>query len=112
MKGAIIKYKSTLERYFDITSRSCKMATMLDRRFWLGYYSVWYDEDLDNNEDPEDILRIARHTYTSDYTTSASDAAKKEPQTYFPNDFGSQMFKKPRTPVMTFIDEIGIYICV
>ena len=59
MKGAIIKCKDTLERYYDITSHSFTVATLLDPRFRLGYYCVRYGEDPDKNEDLEDILRIA-----------------------------------------------------
>ena len=110
MKGAIIKCKDTLERCYGATSHSCTVATMLDPLFRLGYYSVRYDEDPNKNVDPGDILRIARHIYTSGCKTSASDVASTEPQSFIPNEFGSRMFKKPRTAVVTSIDEFDIYM--
>ena len=110
MKGAIIKCKDTLERCYGATSHSCTVATMLDPLFRLGYYSVRYDEDPNKNVDPGDILRIARHIYTSGYKTSALDVASAEPQSFIPNEFGSGMFKKPRTAVVTSINEFYIYM--
>ena len=74
MKGAINKCKDTLERYYDITSHSCTKSTLLDPRFWLGYYFVQYDGDPYKNEDPEDILKIALHIDTLGYKTSELDA--------------------------------------
>ena len=86
------------------------MTSLLDPRFRLGYYSVRYDEDHHKNDYPEDILRMARQIYTSGSEISELDAANTELQSCIPNEFGSRMFKKPMTVLVTSIDDLDIYL--
>ena len=86
------------------------METLLDPRFRLGYYFVRNDDDPNKNEDLEDILRIERHIYTSGYQTSALDAANTELPSCIPNEFEGQKLKKPRTALVTSIDELDTYM--
>lgn len=68
-KAALIK----LNKYYDISSELCTIATVLDPRLKLNFYK---SDKNSSAEDPEEIASYVKSFYDRDYATSGGSISQ------------------------------------
>ena len=71
-KAALIK----LNKYYDISSELCTIATVLDPRLKLNFYK---SDKNSSAEDPEEIASYVKSFYDRDYAPSGGSISKNPP---------------------------------